>query len=292
MWQRFTERARQAIWSADAIAKKHGSAYLSTEHILVGLVDDAECIASRILESLGVPLDEIRAKTLRSLQKAEPRDGEMTLTPRAKRSIDLAYYEAKELGDEHIGTEHLLLGLIREAEGLAGRVLTSFGVGLDTTRAVVQNMISDGQNADRAGWSRFEPDAKAILVAAGECAKAHRLSKIEPEHIVFALSESADAFGDAGTCLKDQSIREFIAQQMRIGEDELPEHLGWTTSAHDIVLESYKEAGYPRRKVGPRDLLVATARRLSGEPGWTELLSPILDSAATELSHAQSEPSV
>lgn len=141
MWQRFTERARRVVFFAQEEAGRLGENYVSTEHLLLGLVRESDSVAARILETLGVSASRVRTEIERQVTKGDGRTGpDMQLTPRAKRVIDLAYDEARQLNNNYIGTEHLLLGLIRENDGLAGRVLAKFGVDLDRTRREVRRL--------------------------------------------------------------------------------------------------------------------------------------------------------
>jgi ATP-dependent Clp protease ATP-binding subunit ClpA len=144
MWQRFTERARRVIFFAQEEAGRLGENYVSTEHVLLGLVRENTSVAARILDRMGVSLGRIRSEVERQVTRGDGRLGQdMQLTPRAKRVIDLAYDEARQLSNNYIGTEHLLLGLIREGEGLAGRVLAKLGVELERTRREVM-ALQDG----------------------------------------------------------------------------------------------------------------------------------------------------
>ncbi len=138
MWQRFTERARKVVFFAQEEATKFGEGYVSTEHLLLGLVRETDSVAARVLDRLGVALSRIRAEVEKQLPRGDARQSQdMTLTPRAKRVIDLAYDEARNLNNNYIGTEHLLLGLIREGDGLAGRVLAKMGIELEKARREV-----------------------------------------------------------------------------------------------------------------------------------------------------------
>ncbi len=137
LWQRFTERARKVIFYAQEEAQQLGETQVSTEHLLLGLMRESDSVAARILDRMGVSLQRIRNEIERYLTRSEARYGaEMQLTLRAKRVIDLAYDEARQLNNNYIGTEHLLLGLIREGEGLAARVLSKLGVTLEAARQV------------------------------------------------------------------------------------------------------------------------------------------------------------
>jgi ornithine carbamoyltransferase len=141
MWQRFTERARRVVFFAQEEAGKLGENYVSTEHLLLGLVRESDSVAARILDRMDISREAIQHEIIRQVTHGDGRLGQdMQLTPRAKRVIDLAYDEARQLSNNYIGTEHLLLGLIREGEGLAGRVLAKMGVELDRTRAEVRVM--------------------------------------------------------------------------------------------------------------------------------------------------------
>ena len=141
MWQRFTERARKTVFYAQEEAGRLGENYVSTEHLLLGLVRENDSVAARILDRMGISLGRIRAEIERQVARGDSKLGkDMQLTPRAKRVIDLAYLEARELNNNYIGTEHLLLGLIHEAEGLAGKVLTKLGADLERTRLEVRAM--------------------------------------------------------------------------------------------------------------------------------------------------------
>ena len=147
MWQRFTERARKVVFYAQEEAQKFGEGYVSTEHLLLGLVRESDSVAARVLERLGVSLSRIRAEVEKQLPRGETRHTQdMSLTPRAKRVIDLAYDEARNLNNNYIGTEHLLLGLIREGDGLAGRVLAKLGVELDRGRREVMALQDNDVN--------------------------------------------------------------------------------------------------------------------------------------------------
>ncbi|MFQ3548603.1 MAG: ATP-dependent Clp protease ATP-binding subunit [Armatimonadota bacterium] len=141
MWQRFTERAKRVVLSAQEEAARLGENYVSTEHLLLGLVREQDCVAARILDRMGVSLQKIRTKIEEHIKRGDGRLGQdMQLTPRAKRVIDLAYDESRNLNNNYIGTEHLLLGLIREGDGLAGRVLRDLGVDLEKTRKEVMGL--------------------------------------------------------------------------------------------------------------------------------------------------------
>jgi ATP-dependent Clp protease ATP-binding subunit ClpA len=145
MWQRFTERARKVVFYAQEEAQKFGEGYVSTEHLLLGLTRESDSTAAQILAKLNVSLSEIRRHIEEQLPKGDARPSQdMTLTPRAKRVIDLAYDEARYLNHNYIGTEHLLLGLIREGDGLAGRVLAKLGVDVGPAHEALVGVLGEG----------------------------------------------------------------------------------------------------------------------------------------------------
>src|SRR5207247_1555197 len=122
MWQRFTERARRVVFFAQEEAARLGENYVGTEHLLLGLVRENDSVAARILDRLGVPLSRIRSDIERQVTRGHGNLGQdMQLTPRAKRVIDLAYEEARQLNRQYVGTEHLRLGRSRQGEGRHAR---------------------------------------------------------------------------------------------------------------------------------------------------------------------------
>ena len=151
MWQRFTERARKVVFYAQEEAGRLGQNYVSTEHLLLGLIRENDTVAARILDRVGIGLGRIRSEIERQVAHGEGRLGQdMQLTPWAKRVIDIAYDEARQLNNNYIGTEHLLLGLIREGEGVAGKVLAMLGADLERTRQEVMK-LQEGKASEKAG---------------------------------------------------------------------------------------------------------------------------------------------
>jgi ATP-dependent Clp protease ATP-binding subunit ClpC len=138
MWQRFTERARKVVFYSQEQAQKFGDNYVSPEHLLLGLLREDDSVAARVLQMLGVHPDLIRQEIERHVPRGNRRPTQdMTLTPPAKEVIDLAYDEARNLNNNYIGSEHLLLGLIRRDVGLAARQLNEHGATLEPARLAV-----------------------------------------------------------------------------------------------------------------------------------------------------------
>ncbi|MEI6499801.1 MAG: Clp protease N-terminal domain-containing protein, partial [Armatimonadota bacterium] len=136
LWQRFTSRARRAVLLAHDDAARMHAQLISTEHLLLGLMRLGEGTASDILERLGIDLDRLRTDLRRHMDTSGPGEvtGDVSFTPEAQRVLTRAYQEAKQLGDYHIGTEHILIGLLREGRGAAFRLLRRHGAELSLVR--------------------------------------------------------------------------------------------------------------------------------------------------------------
>jgi ATP-dependent Clp protease ATP-binding subunit ClpC len=142
---KFTERAKKVLVYAQDEATRFNHNYIGTEHLLLGLLREGDGIAAKVLGNLGVELNKVRSAVEFIIGRGERMVvGDINLTPRAKRVIELAVEEARRLGHNYIGTEHLLLGLVREGEGIAAGVLESLGVNLDKVRAQVVQVVSHG----------------------------------------------------------------------------------------------------------------------------------------------------
>ena len=143
MFSRFTERARTVIILAKEEAKRFNHDYIGTEHILLGLIKEGEGVAAAVLQNLGLSLEAIRLEVEKIVQPGPPTvvSGDIPFTPKAKKVIELATDEARNLGHNYIGTEHLLLGLIREGEGVASQVLTNLGLDLNRVRQEVMSLL-------------------------------------------------------------------------------------------------------------------------------------------------------
>ena len=145
MFKRFTERARRVIILAREEAERHHHEYLGTEHILLGMLKDGGGIAITVLQKAGLSIDQIRLEVERHL----PRDanslivGEIPFTPKAKKVLEYAVEEARLMGHNYIGTEHLLLGLLKEKEGIAAKVLNTLGIRLVETREKILNLLQE-----------------------------------------------------------------------------------------------------------------------------------------------------
>src|SRR5438477_588209 len=164
MFERFTERARQVVVLAQEEARTLKHNYIGTEHILLGLLREAEGLAARVLESLDITVEEVRAQVARIVgQGDEVTTGQIPFTPRAKKVLELALREALSLGHNYIGTEHILLGLVRENEGVAARILLDFDADADKIRNDIILFIDELHNLVGAGAAEGAIDAASIL---------------------------------------------------------------------------------------------------------------------------------
>src|ERR687886_179523 len=143
MFERFTDRARRVVVLAQEEARMLSHNYIGTEHILLGLIHEGEGVAAKALESLGISLEAVRAQVEEIIgQGQQAPSGHIPFTPRAKKVLELSLREALQLGHNYIGTEHILLGLIREGEGVAAQVLVKLGADLNRVRQQVIQLLS------------------------------------------------------------------------------------------------------------------------------------------------------
>jgi len=155
MFERFTDRARRVVVLAQEEARKFNHNYIGTEHILVGLIREDGGVAAKGLESLGISLDAVRQQIEEIVGIGEQApSGHVPFTPRAKKVLELSLREALQLGYDYIGTEHILLGLIREGDGVAAQVLVTLGADLNQVRQEVIQRLHGFQGEDEPGSQR------------------------------------------------------------------------------------------------------------------------------------------
>ncbi|WP_296138169.1 ATP-dependent Clp protease ATP-binding subunit [uncultured Tessaracoccus sp.] len=167
MFERFTDRARRVIVLAQDEAKLLNHSYIGTEHILLGLIHEGEGVAAKALESLGISLEQVREQVEEIIGTGQqPPSGHVPFTPRAKKVLELSLREALQMNHNYIGTEHMLLGLIREGEGVAASVLIKLGADLNRVRNTVLQLLSgyQGREASMAGAPEAGPEKSSSQV--------------------------------------------------------------------------------------------------------------------------------
>ncbi|NBP53715.1 MAG: NDP-hexose 4-ketoreductase, partial [Actinobacteria bacterium] len=161
MFERFTDRARRVVVLAQEEARLLNHSYIGTEHILLGLIHEGEGVAAKALESLSISLEAVRAQVEDIIgQGGSSPSGHIPFTPRAKKVLELSLREALQLGHNYIGTEHILLGLIREGEGVAAQVLVKLGADLGRVRQQVIQLLS-GYQGPAGGKTEGQPSGGA-----------------------------------------------------------------------------------------------------------------------------------
>ena len=178
-FEKFSERARRVLTLAQNEAQRFNHNYIGTEHILLGLVGETEGVVARVLKNLGIDLEKVRAAVEFIIGRGEKAvTGEIGLTPRAKKVIELAVDEARRANHSYIGTEHLLAGLLREGEGVASGVLESLGVTLDKVRTETQRVLS--QNVPAAAQGRGTARTPTLDQMGIDLTRAARDGSLDP----------------------------------------------------------------------------------------------------------------
>ncbi|MDK6260007.1 MULTISPECIES: ATP-dependent Clp protease ATP-binding subunit [Corynebacterium] len=168
MFERFTDRARRVIVLAQEEARMLNHNYIGTEHILLGLIHEGEGVAAKALESMGISLDDVRREVEEIIgHGSQPHTGHIPFTPRAKKVLELSLREGLQMGHKYIGTEFLLLGLIREGEGVAAQVLVKLGADLPRVRQQVIQLLSGYEGGQQGGGSGQQGGGSPGLTGAG-----------------------------------------------------------------------------------------------------------------------------
>jgi ATP-dependent Clp protease ATP-binding subunit ClpA len=278
MWQRFTERARKVVFYAQEEAQKFGEGFVSTEHLLLGLCRESDSVAARVLEQLGISLNRIRVEIEKHLPVADKEPSQdMTLTPRCKRVIDLAYDEARNLNNNYIGTEHLILGLIREGDGLAGRVLAKLGAELERARREVMRIQEESgvvqaplepptppapaKPPREYAWSSYDEAAQRAFVLADEMAKSTGDTQVAPYHLICALlsepdSSAAQTLRQAG--VEPDALRDAVERHRAWAEGAPP--IWVSPNTRKAIGATYDETNSLQSdSIGPEHLLLGLA---------------------------------
>lgn len=295
MWQRFTERARRVVFFAQTEAQQRGESIVSTEHLLLGLLHEQDSVACHLLDTLGVVRADLRADLEQKLPPRTPprSDTELGLSVRAKRVIDRAYDEALQLSGTYIGSEHLLLGILSEGEGLAGRILEAHGAPLEAVRAVVRQLQAE---PEIPGWAHLTERGRRVLGYAQEEAKQLGQSAIATEHLLLALTREKDTVAAgllAQVGISLQEVRRLLERHLARGsaepdgDDPKLSH----TSRRVLTLAFDESQKLKSRFVGTEHLLLGLLREGSGLASHTlDRLGVRLESLRQELKKAAEAP--
>ena len=287
MFERFTERARQVVVLAQDEARVLKHNYIGSEHVLLGLLRAENGIAARALASLGITVDEARAQVIRIVGRgAEDSPGQLPFSPRAKQTLERALREALSLGHRYIGTEHILLGLVTVADGVAARVFEALDAEPEEVRArVLQLVVTGGDEpaslaaVPAARELLLSPSTARVLARAQDEAVALRHDAIRPEHILLGL------LGEPGLAARVLGALEISAEPVRAELSALVAPAGapsatelpLTTRAKRALDLARREARALRQDtVRPEHVLLGLIREQAGTPAFKRVRGELL----------------
>jgi Clp amino terminal domain, pathogenicity island component len=237
MFERFTDRARRVVVLAQEEARHLDHNYIGTEHILLGLIHEGEGVAARSLEALGISLEAVRTQVVEIVgHGSDAPGGHIPFTPRAKKVLELSLREALGLSHNYIGTEHILLGLIREGEGVAAQVLVNLGASFDRVRQQVIQLLADAsqlQAEQVAGMpTRISQQQAMAMVAGGPGA----YQEGEPPELVRVVPLAREVFRGFGIRLALMSL-EVWTGWFDLRYAILPDQPPTSAPMHDVAVE-------------------------------------------------------
>ena len=292
----FTERVRKVLAMAREEAHQLHHEYVGTEHILLGLVREGEGVAAAVIHSLAIDPDEIIQAVKDTVKKGKPQRGtgpDLPYTSRAKKVLEFAMSEARELNHSYVGTEHLLLGILREEKGIGAQVLIDTGITIDEARSEVLRLLGTDASqsstiADRDRWlgtrasreheesrertarwirslppTRWTSDRAQAVIGRARTDAAHRHSRhIEPEHLLIALVQETG--GMAATVLErlgtDRNALAHAAagavEETLATDDFVDLDIGFSEPARAVLRHAFHEARITRDRLGTDHLLV------------------------------------
>jgi ATP-dependent Clp protease ATP-binding subunit ClpC len=226
MFERFSDGARRVVVLSQEEARLLNHNYIGTEHILLGLIHEDEGVAAKALESLSIRLEAVRRQVEEIIgQGGSPPSGHIPFTPRAKKVLELSLREAMQLGHNYIGTEHILLGLLREGEGVACQVLVRLGASLSKVRARVLELesVGGGAGAPERPSPSLSGELRAVIEEARGAAAARGEPEVEPVHLF--LAGVGDPDGAAGRMLRvvgvdPQELRRQLTEESDEASDD------------------------------------------------------------------------
>jgi ATP-dependent Clp protease ATP-binding subunit ClpA len=214
VFERFTERARRVVVLAQEEARVLDHDYIGTEHILLGLIHEGEGVAAKALESLGISLQAVRGEVEEIIGQGQSAPtGHIPFTPRAKKVLELSLRETLELGHNYLGTEHILLGLIREGEGVAAQVLAKLGASLDRVRQQVIQLLSGYPGEVVAEQTEARTLLVRMTVPAELLEAEEQLAQVRQEK--QAAIDRGDFEQAAGLRDKERQLLTHVAEQQR-----------------------------------------------------------------------------
>jgi ATP-dependent Clp protease ATP-binding subunit ClpA len=296
MFERFTERARQVVVFAqdEARALKHN--YIGTEHILLGLLREEEGLAARVLDSLEITVEEVRAQVAGTVGQGDAvTTGQIPFTPRAQKVLELALREALSLGQNYIGTEHILLGLVRENNGVGARILLDFDAGAEKIRNEIIGILSGptsrsesapgpssrgleaatrrrrfarGPDSALPGPPHLTRPARRALVLAQEEARTFKHVRMGTEHILLGLLREEQGLAARLLDALGITVDDVRAQVIRLagpGKEATTGHILFTPQAKTAIERARNEAlSLGHTYIGTEHILLGLMRQDDG----------------------------